>query len=222
LLEGLQWYTSGLSDPRSSLHQEADRDFANARRKAFLRRVVAFLRREPRSDELLSFERVRRELGTAGQAYLGMQSVPISKIVGSVGRHGDFDGAFLPSKGHLRERWQRINRMWRQGAGLPPVRLYKIGDAYFVSDGHHRVSVASYHGIGWIDARVTEFYGPSAPKSIPTAFSDVEMHGSAYPLPHRVAVEAGRTLRLAFAYLRHSRSEGGLVLDACIPKHPAY
>src|SRR5919205_75286 len=52
LLEGLQWYTSGLSVPRSSLHQEADRDFANARRKAFLRRVVAFLRRGPRSDEL--------------------------------------------------------------------------------------------------------------------------------------------------------------------------
>jgi hypothetical protein len=48
LLEGLQWYTSGLSDPRSSLHKEANRDFANARRKAFLRRVVAFLRRDPR------------------------------------------------------------------------------------------------------------------------------------------------------------------------------
>jgi hypothetical protein len=134
-----------------------------------LRRVVAFLRRDPRSDELLSFERVRRELGTAWQAYLGRQSVPISKIVGSVGRHGDFDGAFLPSKGHLRERWQRINRMWRRGGGLPPVRLYKIGDAYFVSDGHHRVSVASYHGIEWIDARVTELYGPSAPETRPPA-----------------------------------------------------
>ena len=59
MLEGLQWYTSGLSDPRSSLHQVADRDFANARRKAFLRRVVAFLRRDPRSDEL---QQVRREI----------------------------------------------------------------------------------------------------------------------------------------------------------------
>jgi len=62
LLEGLQWYTSGLSDPHSSLHQVADRDFANACRTAFLRRVVAFLRRDRRSDELLSFEQVRREL----------------------------------------------------------------------------------------------------------------------------------------------------------------
>jgi hypothetical protein len=76
-----------------------------------------------------------------------MQSVPVSKIVGSVGRHGDFDGAFLSSKWHLRERWQRINRMWRQGGGLLPVRLYKIGDAYLASDGHHRVSVARYHDV---------------------------------------------------------------------------
>jgi hypothetical protein len=136
---GLQWHTCGQSGPRPSLHREADRDSANARRKALLRRVVAFLRRDRRPDELLSFERVRRELGTAGQAYLGMQRVPVSKIVGSVGRHGDFDGAFLSSKWHLRERWQRINRMWRRAGvaartpaqdrrrlprlGRPPPRL---------------------------------------------------------------------------------------------------
>ena len=40
---------------------------------------------------------------------------------------------------------------------LPPVSLYKIGDAYFVLDGHHRVSVARYHDVPTLEALVTEF-----------------------------------------------------------------
>jgi hypothetical protein len=37
------------------------------------------------------------------------------------------------------------------------VSLYKVGGFYFVLDGHHRVSVAHYYGVEWIDADVTEF-----------------------------------------------------------------
>ena len=37
------------------------------------------------------------------------------------------------------------------------MSLYKVGGYYFVLDGHHRVSVARYHGVEWIDAHVTEF-----------------------------------------------------------------
>jgi hypothetical protein len=39
--------------------------------------------------------------------------------------------------------------------------LYKIGGSYFVVVGNHRVSVARYHGIEWIDAQVTEFCVPT-------------------------------------------------------------
>ena len=37
------------------------------------------------------------------------------------------------------------------------MSLYKVGSFYFVLDGHHRLSVASYHGVEWIDAEVSEF-----------------------------------------------------------------
>jgi len=37
------------------------------------------------------------------------------------------------------------------------VSLYKVGDSYFVLDGHHCVSVAHYQGVEMIDAEVTEF-----------------------------------------------------------------
>ena len=79
------------------LNEQADRDFTRARRRAFLRRVGAYLRRDPASNRLLSFEEVRGAVGALEGAYVGMRVVPVEKIVGSVGRHRDFDRAFLPS-----------------------------------------------------------------------------------------------------------------------------
>jgi len=136
-------------------NDQADIDFSRARRRAFLRRVGAYLRRDPASNRLLSFDEVKRTLGVTNQVYVGMRTVEVAKIVGSVGRHRDFDRAFLPSKPGLGERWKRIDQMMRRGE-IPPISLYKIGDAYFVNDGNHRVSVAHQQGIEMIDAEVTE------------------------------------------------------------------
>jgi hypothetical protein len=135
---------------------QADKDFTRARRKAFLRRVGAFLRRDPGSNRLLSFDEVKNALRAVEQVYLGMRTVPVEKIVGSVGRHRDFDRAFLPSKGDLGDRWKRIDRLMHRAEELPPISLYKIGDAYFVRDGNHRVSVARQLGVEMIDAEVIE------------------------------------------------------------------
>jgi len=41
--------------------------------------------------------------------------------------------------------------------GLPPVELYKVGEAYFVRDGNHRVSVARAQGVPEIEAFVWEY-----------------------------------------------------------------
>ena len=137
-------------------HEQSDRDFSRARRKAFLRRIGAYLRRDPGSNQLLSFDEVKGALGAISQVYLGLREVPVSKIVGSVGRHRDFDRAFLPSKPDLGTRWRRIDEIMHREEELPPVSLYKIGDAYFVKDGNHRVSVARQQGIEMLDAEVIE------------------------------------------------------------------
>ena len=63
----------------------------------------------------------------------------------------------MPAKASVEERWKRMDRAFHRGEELPPVSLYKIGSFYFVLDGHHRVSVAHYHSVEWIDAKVTEF-----------------------------------------------------------------
>ena len=66
----------------------------------------------------------------------------------------------LPARADVGTRWKRIDRAFHRGVVLPPVSLYKIGDAYFVEDGNHRVSVARYHGVRWIDADVVELRNP--------------------------------------------------------------
>jgi hypothetical protein len=46
-----------------------------------------------------------------------------------------------------------------QGIWLPPVRLIRVGDDYYVRDGHHRISVSRALCLGTITADVTVWGG---------------------------------------------------------------
>ena len=83
-----------------------------------------------------------------------VKNVKVEKIVGSEGRHKDFNMDFLPCCEFLRARWQRIDEAHYEQKDLPSVELYQIGDAYFVKDGNHRVSVAKTRKCGFVDAQV--------------------------------------------------------------------
>lgn len=129
-------------------------DFATARTKAMFRDILSLLSRTP--NRLLAFDVVSQKLHIGGPIYRGVRTVPIKSIVGSMQRYWDFDRAFLPAHNHIASRWTRVNRAWYEDIDLPPVLLYKIGEAYFVVDGHHRVSVAREQGAEFIDAEVRE------------------------------------------------------------------
>jgi hypothetical protein len=141
-----------------NLEEQVDKDFSLARRKALLGRNSAGLRRrDGASDGLLCFDDLGRIPGVVARIHRGMRTVPVAQIGGSVGRCSEFDRDFMPSRASMEERWKRIDRAFHRGEELPAVSLYKVGDFYFVLDGHHRISVARYHGVEWIDAHVTEF-----------------------------------------------------------------
>jgi hypothetical protein len=132
------------------------RDFERARNKAFFRDVLALFRGHPSDNQLLSFDEVRRLAHIRERRYGGVRSVPVDKIVGSVGRYKDFDRAFLPRRTTTKDRWRSIDEAYYEDIALPPVQLYKVGDVYFVKDGNHRVSVAREQGVSYIDAEVIE------------------------------------------------------------------
>src|SRR5438105_13941681 len=136
---------------------DAQHDFMRARRRAAFARLATRLRLEPDDVEvILPYEEVIGALGFVSERRLGLQVVLISAIVGTVDRGRDFDRHFRPTSWRVRSRWERIAEAMRRGEAMPPVDLYKVGEVYFVRDGHHRVSVACALGHADIDAYVTE------------------------------------------------------------------
>jgi hypothetical protein len=136
------------------MDSQISQDFERARQRAFFNDLRAILRRE--SNELISYNEVRRRMPAGRQSYRGLREVPIAQIVGSEDRYRDFDREFLPRQDHTAGRWKSIDRAYLSDIRLPPIQLYKVGNVYFVKDGNHRVSVARERGVEFIDAEVIE------------------------------------------------------------------
>lgn len=134
--------------------QTSDNEFSSAKIKALRESIFSIL--NPEKKEMLSFHSIRSLIKPKAEFYKGVMAVPLEKIVGSEGRYNDFNRAFLPKREHLRSRWRSINVAALEDVYLPPIKLFKIGETYFVRDGNHRVSVARLRGQVDIDAEITE------------------------------------------------------------------
>lgn len=133
---------------------QAETDFSKARHKAWIQSLKSVVNRE--ASQLLSFHDVKSLLKPGNEKYLGMKAVPIEDITGSEDRYQDFSRHFFPKREHLRHRWMSIDKAHLTDIILPPIKLLKLGDMYFVRDGNHRVSVARSQGVMTIDAEVIE------------------------------------------------------------------
>ena len=133
---------------------QARADFQRARFKAFMNLIWGTLSGQPTT--LLSYDDIKEKLHIGGPIYRGVKTVRVDQIAGSLNRYHEFDRVFLPASDQLADRWQSVNRAFYQEISLPPVVLYKVGQVYFVVDGHHRVSVAREQGQIFIEAEVRE------------------------------------------------------------------
>jgi nucleotide-binding universal stress UspA family protein len=138
--------------------QSAISDFQQAHHEAALQQIVARL--TGKSIELLSYDDVLRQLKLTGRSARGVQTIPLASIVGTVGRCTDFTRSFLPRKSSDEQRWANLRAFVEENSldALPPIDVYQIGSAYFVQDGHHRVSIARQQGVEFIMAHVTEVH----------------------------------------------------------------
>lgn len=140
--------------------QDAQSDFARQRRRRALAKVAARLRFEPDDvSAMLPFEEVVAALGRRSESDLGIQTIRLDSIVGTVARRrGEFDRKFRPTSAGVRGRWEGIASARRRGAAMPAIDVYRIGEMHFVQDGHHRVSVARALGDTHIDAHVRDVH----------------------------------------------------------------
>jgi hypothetical protein len=135
---------------------DAENDFLRARRREVAGRVGYWLRRDLDRRQLLSLDRVVSALGRRGERRLGLQTIRLDTIVGTLDARRDFDRRFRPASNRLRSRWVHLALAARQGGALPPIEVYRVGGCHFVEDGHHRVSIARATRQKTIDAYVTE------------------------------------------------------------------
>jgi hypothetical protein len=136
---------------------DAQHDFLRARRRATLARLAARMRGLPDDvGVILPYEEVVEALGFVSEHSAGHHVVDLEAIVGTVDRGREFDRSFRPTSARVRSRWEHIAAAMRRGESMPPIDLVRIGEIYFVQDGHHRVSVSRALGRTDIDANVTE------------------------------------------------------------------
>ena len=136
---------------------DVENDFLRARRRQVLARLAQRLRREPDDVNLiLPFDEVVAALGRRGERSLGLRTIQLATVVGTVDSSRDFDRRFRPTSSRVRARWENLALAQRRGESIPPIDVYRIGEMHFVQDGHHRVSIALATGQQVIDAYVTE------------------------------------------------------------------
>jgi hypothetical protein len=99
----------------------------------------------PKSDQRLSPSR----------KLIGIEIIRVDQIIGTLNRNTDFDRRFRPLKKHNLERWINAYLLHEQD-GWSPITVHKVGEQYFVEDGHHRVSVAHMLGVDFMEAKVWE------------------------------------------------------------------
>lgn len=133
---------SYLSDQFSRLRMHALRDSLGARLIGKSTRLAVFPEQAPHKSP--------------NRRFIGMAEIPIQQIIGTLNRQSDFDRKFRPLKSYLRDRWVNVYLSLEKD-GWPAIVVHKVGDNYYVEDGHHRVSIARLIGLTSIAANVWEY-----------------------------------------------------------------
>jgi len=171
---------AGVSAARRPVDQFADgaRRALGERSGARVRKVRTMGRRP-----LANLWEEHPEARRAAPRELGLQIVPVEQIVGTaVEGAAQRGGDFLPLRDRRgadwRARWQRIRDAHERLVSLPPVDLLKLGDEFWVVDGHNRLAAALYGGQQAVDASVTELRLPGEHADRPSAAIAPYLEGS--------------------------------------------
>src|SRR5918994_791086 len=110
---------------------------------------------DSRRDRLLELDEVERRLKPFGRRYLGLRAIPLDALVGTDGRASSFTRDFRPLHAFSRDRLRSLQEAFADGA-FPPIVAVKLGETYFVIDGHHRAALARRGGAEMIEVVLRE------------------------------------------------------------------
>lgn len=140
-----------ILDEADRLDPETDRLFERAYHQAHPHPLLRWLSRP--AHPLLRLA-ANNGPGGGNRRFAGLRAVALDQIVGSLDKAEDFDRSFRPLQRHSENRWRAVATAMLRGQQLPPVTLIQVGDAYYVVDGHHRISVARALGYQYLEAEI--------------------------------------------------------------------
>ena len=108
-------------------------------------------------SEAKSFRKQQEKEAAFDHRDRGIRSVPLNRIVGSVGRYKDFDSQFRFKTSMPSDRLEWVKQAMREGRHLGPVKLYEIKNEFYVLDGNHRIAAGKELGHDEILAHIEEF-----------------------------------------------------------------
>jgi hypothetical protein len=157
----------------------------------------------PTSEQsLLPLAEVTDRLSIRGQHYVGVKTIPVERIIGSVDRAVDFDRLFRPRRLPLLSRLQALRDVFPDGM-VPAIVAYEVDGLYFVVDGHHRVALAHQLHMDYIEADVTAITTSHA------LTPDVDIRQLIHTEQHRIFKErSGLLVRHPDAKIELSRPGG--------------
>jgi hypothetical protein len=141
--------TPSFTNIRSHLAHKFFTQRTDARRDAFWAKLMG------KNTELASFPEETPEK-SPNRKFKGSEDIPVEKIVGTMNRLSDFDHKFRPLNLNLRDRWVNVYLALERDS-WPSILVHKVGENYYVEDGHHRVSIAQVLGMSFILANVWEY-----------------------------------------------------------------
>ena len=138
-----------FTDIRSYLYHEFFTLRTNARRDLLWAKLMG------RTTTLAVFPEEAPEK-SPNRRFLGVQEIPVRKIIGTISRQNDFDNQFRPLNRYLQERWVDAYLTLKR-EGWSPILVHQVGAGYYVEDGHQRVSIGRALGMDFIPAKVWEY-----------------------------------------------------------------
>lgn len=167
-------------------------------------------RRSRDCGDLLQFDEIRRQLHLGMPQLEGDATIALADIVGSLGRPKDFDGCFRPRQADLVGRIRQI-ALQHPEALDEPIEVIRVDRAYFVVDGHKRVSLSIAARREFIDARVS-----AAPSHYHFAPGVRQEAIALTALEERLRQETGLASAVPAARFAMSESEGYAALQEAI------
>jgi hypothetical protein len=152
--------------------------FQKARLISSLRRV--WFRFLGSDNCLFDMKQITDNMELIGWGYVGVQNIPIGRIVGTEDPCYEFDRGFYPLRDCCKTRWLQAALESQTDLPSQPIVLTQINSHYYVQEGIYRISVTRARHRRQVSAYVNRMYLVDEKDRLSTPHSTAQVHSDGF------------------------------------------